>query len=203
LRDLLRTKRIAKTFCAILSIALSAPTTWAEGPATTFRGLKLGVAVREQLPQCSAECAEMHGLCKDQASCWFDIGGGHGEGPHYYAHIADSYPSLPLGTHLIEEGGKLAWIGWTFYPSITPIVVENLTKKYGRPTHSTNQPISTKAGWKGTQQTRIWDRRDVYVELISPHVSIEQATVEVMTPERHRAEAGKAAEALKRMEGDL
>jgi hypothetical protein len=159
----------------------------------TFRGLRFGVDVREQIPECKKDCEltdPVSGYCfgslLPKQTCWQAATKKDPE-PSKVQFFDDLTDSLDLSEGLVNQlGGKLSALRVFFEASIFPQLETLFRTKYGEPTAVQATPGQSEGGGRIETRLRVWDLKDLYVELSAPAGEQDRGWATILTQEARR-----------------
>jgi hypothetical protein len=170
--------------------------------APSFRGVRFGVDISEQLPQCpkqyqseSQTCWEPAGSCLDRGP---DLTCGH---VHFHDALVQT---VGWAANFIEQRGKGAVELTLYFPTAAFDDLERtFREKYGKPALSVERPWQSKGGINTKSHVRTWKWRGLDIEVEAPGMSIDQGFL-IVGDHRYLSERQKARDQeLKKKAGDL
>lgn len=159
----------------------------------TFRGLRFGVDVREQIPECKKDCEltdPVSGYCfgslLPKQTCWQASLKKDTE-PSKVQFFDDLTDSLDISEGLVNQlGGKLSAIRFFFGAAAFPQLETRFRTKYGDPQVVQATPGQSKDGGRIESQLRVWDLKDLHIELSAPSEESDRGSATILTQEARR-----------------
>jgi len=163
----------------------------ANGLGASFRGMKFGVPLRDQAPECVRDSNGIAGYeAEPKATCWT---GSSGTNVVIGLRIIDSltHTTFSIYTSATLDGdGNLVGITEKFSPGGFHEVDTLFRTKYGKPAATLDRPCQTGIGVQLTCHTRVWNWKGIHIEIVSPWDTADEALVLIMTRERFAVEKG-------------
>jgi hypothetical protein len=161
----------------------------ADSDPMTFRGLRFGVDVRDQIKECKRNCkyTDYNGYCFDieipKQTCWKGMSKEKRE-PGWVLFFDSLTTALVIqDAYVSQRNGKLSSVSFSFGTFAFGQLESLFREKYGTPTVVKEEPWQSKGGVRTKSQTRVWDRKDLHIELVAPTTDIDHGSAVIATQE--------------------
>ncbi len=181
--------------------------TSAQPEEISFRGLRFGVDLREQIPECSKGClsfapTQYCGRSEmPEKTCWESVGGIESFSVEFFDSLARDLVLYRGGAG--QRDGKLVSLDFEFGTSEFPTLEALFRAKYGKPAASKEAPWQSKGGVRTKSQMRRWKWRGLLIQLQAPALKVDSGIATIKTVEAATAEQDRQKEQHRRNLKDL